>query len=93
MKLSLLAVPLAAGLVAACSPMHGPGGGHHGAMATDQRCAVHRQEMQGKTAAEQRAAAEAHIKAMHGSADAAHVDRHLQMMERMCGPTPAAAAR
>jgi hypothetical protein len=92
MKTYLIAIPSAALLLAACSPMHGPGG-HHGAMAADQRCAVHRQEMQGKTAAEQRAAAEAHIKAMHGSADEAHIDRHLRMMERMCGPTPAAAAR
>jgi hypothetical protein len=29
---------------------------------------------------------------MHGSADAAHVDRHLRMMEQMCGAKPVAGA-
>jgi hypothetical protein len=59
-------------------------------MNTDERCAMHRKAMEGKSPAEQRAAAEAHITAMHGSADAAHVDRHLRMMEQMCGAKPLA---
>jgi hypothetical protein len=48
--------------------------------------------MEGKSPAEQRAAAEAHITAMHGNADAAHVDRHLRMMGQMCGAKPTAGA-
>jgi hypothetical protein len=48
--------------------------------------------MEGKSPAEQRAAAEAHITAMHGNADAAHVDQHLRMMEQMCGAKPTAGA-
>jgi hypothetical protein len=87
MKLSLLVVPLAAGLVSACSPMHGPAG-YQGPMAGDSRCAAHHREMAGKSPAEQRAAAEAHIRAMHGTAYAAHVERHLKMMEQRCGPPP-----
>ena len=51
---------------------------------------MHRETMDGKSPAEQRATAEAHITAMHGSVDAAHVDRHLRMMEQMCGAKPAA---
>ena len=71
-----------AGALAACA--HSP---HHGDMT--QMCAEHRQSMAGKSPAEQRAAAEAQIRAMHGTADAAHVERHLRMMEQRCGPTPA----
>jgi hypothetical protein len=41
--------------------------------------------MAGKTVEEQRKAAEAHIVQMHGSADAAHIERHMRMMERRCG--------
>jgi hypothetical protein len=29
--------------------------------------------------------AEAHIVQMHGSADAAHIERHLRVMEQRCG--------
>jgi hypothetical protein len=59
-------------------------------MNADPRCAMYRETMVGKSPLEQRAAAEAHITTMHGSADAAHIDRHLQMMEQMCGTPPAA---
>jgi hypothetical protein len=88
MKVSLLAIPLAAGLVSACSPMHGPMMGGQGAMPSERMCTMHRQMMAGKTPAEQRAAAEEHIRAMHGSVDDAHVERHMKMMEQRCGPVP-----
>lgn len=91
MKLSLLAIPFAAGLFSACSPMHGPMTDGQGAMPSERMCTMHRQTMAGKTAAEQRAAAEAHIRSMHGSVDDAHVDRHMKMMEQKCGPVPATA--
>jgi hypothetical protein len=29
---------------------------------------------------------------MHGSADSAHIDRHVRMMEQMCGTKPDAGA-
>jgi hypothetical protein len=72
--------------------MDAPATGQHAGMNADERCAMHRKAMAGKSPAEQRAAAEAHVTAMHGSADAAHVDRHLQMMEQMCGAKPVAGA-
>jgi hypothetical protein len=62
----------------------------HAGMNADQKCAMYRETMEGKSAAEKRATAEAHIQAMHGSADAAHIDRHMRMMEQMCGAKPAA---
>jgi hypothetical protein len=91
LKLQIFAaVTVAAWGLSACSTMDGPTTGEHAGMYADQRCAMHRKAMEGKSPAEQRAAAEAHITAMHGSADAAHVDRHLQMMEQMCGAKPVA---
>ena len=51
---------------------------------------MHRETMEGKSPAEQRAMAEAQITKMHGSADAAHIDRHMRMMEQTCGTNPAA---
>lgn len=84
----LIALPLA--LLSACSPMHSPMA-EHGSMMGTQGCEAHRQAMAGKTPAEQRAAAEAHIRAMHGSVDDAHVDRHMKMMGQRCGPAAAAA--
>ena len=62
--------------------------GQHAGMNADEQCAMHRKAMEGKPPAEQRAAAEAHIVAMHGSADAAHIDRHLRMMEQTCSAEP-----
>lgn len=75
-------LPLAALLLSACaSAPH-----RHGDMA--ERCAAHRAEMAGKSPAEQREAAAAHIRAKHGSADDAHIDRHLRMMTQRCGAAP-----
>lgn len=48
-------------------------------------CAEYRATMAGKSIEEQRKAAEAHIVRMHGSADAAHIERHMKMMEQRCG--------
>jgi len=89
---TLAAVAVAAWGLSACSTMDGPATGQHAGMNADERCAMHRKSMEGKSPAEQRAAAEAHVTAMHGSADAAHVDRHLRMMEQMCGAKPVAGA-
>ena len=72
--------PLAAlVLIAGCaaSPGH-----QHGS--TDY-CAEYRATMAGKSIEERRKAAEAHIVQMNGSADAAHIERHMQMMEQRCG--------
>lgn len=93
MKLSLLAIPFGAALVCACTPMHGQMSGGEGAMPSERMCTMHRQMMAGKTPTEQRAAAEEHIRAMHGSVDNAHVERHMKMMEQKCGPIPTAAPR
>ena len=68
-------------LVAGCTSMHQAG--HHAA-GTDH-CAEYRATMAGKSVEEQRKASEAHIVQMHGSAEAAHVDRHVNMMEQRCG--------
>ena len=93
MKLQIFAaVTVAAWGLSACSTMDGPTTGQHAGMNADEQCAMHRKAMEGKSPAEQRAAAEAHITAMHGSADAAHVDRHLRMMEQMCGANPVAGS-
>lgn len=93
MKLQIFAAVTVAALgLSACSTMDGPATGWHAGMNADERCAMHRKAMEGKSPAEQRAAAEAHITAMHGSADAAHIDRHLRMMEQMCGTKPDAGA-
>lgn len=48
-------------------------------------CAEYRATMQGRSPEEKRRAAEAHVARMHGQADPAHVERHLQMIERRCG--------
>lgn len=92
MKLVMTAVAFATMGLSACSTMHAPMGGAHAAN-TEQRCAMYRSEMEGKSAAEQRAAAEAHITAMHGRSDADHVDRHLRMMNQMCGVQPGSPSR
>ena len=73
--LSLVAVVLIAGCAA--SPPHQHGSGDY--------CAEYRASMAGKPVEEQRKAAEAHIIQMHGSADAAHIERHMRMMEQRCG--------
>ena len=88
---TLAVVAIGALALSACGTLDGPPAtGQHAGMDAGQKCAMHRATMEGKSPAEQQAAAEAHITAMHGSADAAHVDRHLQMMERTCGTNPAA---
>lgn len=89
MKLQIIAAVTVAALgLSACSTTDVPATGQHAGMNAGERCAMHREMVKGKSPAEQRAVAEAHITAMHGSADAAHIDRHLQMMERMCGSKP-----
>lgn len=91
MKLTtIVAVTLAASGLAACSTMDAPTTGQHAGMNVGTQCTMYRETMEGKSPAEQRAAAEAHIVKMHGSADAAHIDRHLRMMEAKCGAMPAA---
>ena len=88
---TLAAAALAASALSACSTMdRPPATDQHAAMNTGQQCAMYRETMEGKSPAEQRATAEAHITRMHGSADAAHIDRHLRMMEQKCGTNPAA---
>lgn len=88
---TLAALTIAVWGLSACSTMDGtPATGQHAAMNTEQRCAMYRTTMEGKSPAEQRATAEAHIKMMHGSADASHIDRHMRMMEETCGVKPAA---
>lgn len=81
MKTALyLAVPLAACALAACSTPHGSAGPT--AAAADP-CNAHRQAANVEA---RRAAAEAHIVQMHGSATPDHVERHLRMMEQRCPP-------
>jgi hypothetical protein len=65
-----------AALLSGCStPQHG----------RPDYCAEYRETMAGKSDEEKRKAAEAHIVKMHGSADAAHIERHLRMIEQRCG--------
>jgi hypothetical protein len=86
---TLTAVTIAAWGLSACGTMDAPPAtDRHAGMNADQKCAMYRETMEGRSPAEQRAAAEAHVEAMHGTADAAHVDRHLRMMEQMCGARP-----
>jgi hypothetical protein len=61
-----------------------PGQAGHHAVRTDH-CAEYRATMAGKSIEEQRKASEEHIVRMHGTADAAHVERHMKMMEQRCG--------
>jgi uncharacterized protein YceK len=74
-RLSLATLALLAG----CATMHDH---QHG---SGDYCAEYRATMAGKSIEEQRKAAEAHIIQMHGSADAAHIERHMRMMEQRCG--------
>jgi hypothetical protein len=73
--LSLAALALIVGCAA--TPSHQHGGADY--------CAEYRATMAGKSVEEQRKAAEANIVQMHGSADVAHIERHMRMMERRCG--------
>jgi uncharacterized protein YceK len=66
-------------LLAGCAAMH-----DHQQGATDY-CDEYRATMAGKSVEEKRKAAEAHIVRMHGSADAAHIERHMRMVEQRCG--------
>lgn len=79
----VLVLSSAVALLAACTTPHGHGPGHQAAMS--DACTAHRQA---RTADERRAAAEAHIVRMHGSADAAHVERHMAMMDQRCPAAP-----
>jgi uncharacterized protein YceK len=72
--LAALAIALMAGCASTQSHRHGA-----------DYCAEYRATMAGKSVEEQRKAAEAHIVEMHGTADAAHIERHMKMMERRCG--------
>ena len=76
MKLLSLA---ALALLAGCAAMH-----DHRYGATGY-CAEYRATMAGKSVEEKRQAAAAHIVSRHGSADAAHIERHMRMIEQRCG--------
>ena len=76
MKLLSLA---ALALLVGCAAMHDH---QHGAT---HYCDEYRSTMAGKSVEEKRKAAEAHIVRMHGSADAAHIERHMRMIEQRCG--------
>ena len=78
-RVGLYPLLIAALALAGCGAMHG-----HGSYG-DDACAEYRQTTAGKSIEEQRKAAEEHIVRMHGTADAAHVERHLRMMEQRCG--------
>jgi uncharacterized protein YceK len=82
MQLEFLVCLAAVALTAGCSSMPGHAGHHAGQ--TDY-CSEYRATMAGKSIEEQRKASEAHIVRMHGTADAAHVERHMKMMEQRCG--------
>jgi hypothetical protein len=104
---SLLALAAAAGLLLAgcASHGHGPGmgggmgmGHEHGGMAKHdashdmaQMCGMHREMTAGKSAAEQQAAIESHIRSMHGTVTPEMVEQHRRMMETRCpgGAAPA----
>ena len=73
-----LAVALASLALAACSTPHGS---NATATTAGDPCTAHRQAA---TPEARRAAAEAHIVQMHGSATPDHVERHLRMMEQRC---------
>lgn len=75
-----LAIPLAAVALAACST---PQGSAAPTAAAADPCTAHRQAASPEA---RRAAAEAHIVQMHGSATPDHVERHLRMMEQRCPP-------
>ena len=60
------------------------GHAEHHRSGTDD-CAEYRETMAGKSVEEQRKASEAHIVRMHGTSDAAHVERHMKMMAQRCG--------
>lgn len=64
-------------LLAGCASTHSQ---QHGA----DYCAEYRATMAGKSVEEQRKAAEEHIIKMHGTADAAHIERHIKMMGQRC---------
>jgi hypothetical protein len=49
-------------------------------------CEVHELMMTGTSAEEQQTMLEQHLKAMHGSVDAAMVDRHRRAMAQNCPP-------
>lgn len=74
-------------LMSGCSSMHGDTVHHHSGA---DSCAQYRETMAGKSMEEQRKAAIAHIVQMHGSADPAHLERHMKMMEQRCGSVPPA---
>jgi hypothetical protein len=76
----------AAMALAACAA-HAPA--HHGADA----CATWHQLTVGKSADERRAVAGAQVRERHESADPAHVERHLRMMDQRCGAPDARAPR
>jgi type IV pilus biogenesis protein CpaD/CtpE len=67
--LSVIALALLAGCASTHSQQHGA-----------DYCAEYRATMAGKSVEEQRKAAAEHIVKMHGTADAAHIDRHMKMM-------------
>jgi hypothetical protein len=69
-------------LITGCSSMPGQAEHHTG---RPDYCTEYRATMAGKSVEEQRKASEAHIVRMHGTSDAAHVERHMKMMEQRCG--------
>ena len=89
-RVTALAIALAASALAACSTQREPkmAGGHHMPMMDmAQMCDRHQKQMAGKSPEEQQAMMEQHIKAMHGSVDPQMVARHRQEMEQHCAGT------
>jgi uncharacterized protein YceK len=78
-KLSIGCILVVVALLAGCGSTTAPQPGR------PDYCAEYRETMAGKSDEEKRKAAEAHIVKMHGSADAAHIERHLRMIEQRCG--------
>jgi hypothetical protein len=81
--IALIAAAVVAGCATHRETMHGgsmPDATHLAAM-----CQLYRATLAGKSPDEQRAAAEAHVRSMHGSATPEHVAHHMRMMETHCG--------
>lgn len=89
---ALVAILLSAGCAQRGPGMGQMGSGMHGAHpGMGNMCRMHEQMTAGKSPDEQRAAIEAHVKAMHGSATPEMVARHRAMMESHCGSAAAAS--
>ena len=65
----------------------GMGGPDRAGMDMGSMCTMHREMTAGKSAAEQKAAVEAHIRSMHGTSSPDMVTHHMKMMEMHCPAT------